>query len=107
MLSSGLLLGPGVSLGFSLLGLRLSVAEAERKVPTTASPMLVLSLSVVPWTLSLSPPALPKHHLLAMSLEEWWQQDGVFFRAGGEGQVKRQRSMWHINSVKKVLALLK
>lgn len=39
--------------------------------------------------------------------EEWWQQDGVFFREGGERQVKQWRSKSHIDSVKEVLALLK
>lgn len=44
------------------------LAEADGKVGTTVSLMLVLCICLVPWTLHLSPLALPKHHLLAMSL---------------------------------------
>lgn len=68
MLSYGLRVSPGGSLGFSLLCLQRLLAEAEGNIGTTVSLMLVLSICLVPWTLHLSPLALPKHHLLAMSL---------------------------------------
>ena len=41
------------------------------------------------------------------TLEEWWQQDGVFFREGGNRQVKQLRSKPHINSMREFSALLK
>lgn len=42
-----------------------------------------------------------------VTLEERWQQDGVFFREGRERQVKRLRSKPRINSMKQILDFLK
>lgn len=83
------------------------LAEADGKVGTTVSLMLVLCICLVPWTLHLSPLALPKHHLLAMSLlrSGGSRMGSSSGKAGEAGKAPEEKP--RINWMKEVLALLK